>query len=246
MIVEYHRPESIDAALSLLNRNDPITVPLGGGTVLSRRITSDCAVVDLQKLNLNGIRNEGDQLQIGATATLQELLQSPVVPAQLAQIAAQEASFNIRQAATVGGTIAERDGLSPMLTALLALDANLLWLPGDRLVGLGDWLPVRSDWKRGLVTQIQVPLQAQLRYEQVGRTPADQPIISVAVARWPSGRTRIAFGGDMPLPVLAADGPGTGDIEQTAINAYSHYRNSKYSQAYILEIAKTLIHRLLD
>jgi CO/xanthine dehydrogenase FAD-binding subunit len=49
MIVEYHRPESIDAALSLLNRNDPITVPLGGGTVLSRRITSDCAVVDLQK-----------------------------------------------------------------------------------------------------------------------------------------------------------------------------------------------------
>jgi putative selenate reductase FAD-binding subunit len=246
MIIEYHRPETMDAALALLARNDPVTVPLGGGTVLSRRVKADFAVVDLQNLNLKAIKREGDLLHLGATATLQELVHAHGVPGALAHAAALEASFNLRQAATIGGTLASRDGKSPLLVALLAMDASLNWLPGESVVGLGDWLPLRSDWKRGLIVQVQVPLQAELRYEQVGRTPADQPIISVAVARWPSGRVRIAFGGDTPLPVLAADGLTGSEIDQISNNAYSHYRNPKYSKTYILETTKALIHRLLD
>jgi putative selenate reductase FAD-binding subunit len=246
MIVEYHRPETMDAALALLARNEPVSVPLGGGTVLSRRVKAEFAVVDLQNLNLDTIEREGDLLHIGATTTLQELVHAPDVPSALAQAAALEASFNLRQAATIGGTIASRDGKSPLLVALLAMDASLKWLPGERMVGLGDWLPLRSDWKRGLIVQVQVPLQAELRYEQVGRTPADQPIISVAVARWPSGRVRIAFGGDTPLPALVADGITGSGIDQISNNAYSHYRDPKYSKTYILETTKALIHRLLD
>jgi CO/xanthine dehydrogenase FAD-binding subunit len=246
MIVEYHRPETMDAALALLARNDPVTVPLGGGTVLSRRGKADFAVVDLQNLNLNTIKREGDLLQVGATATLQELVRAHDVPGALSHTAALEASFNLRQAATIGGTIASRDGKSPLLAALLAMDANLKWLPDERVVGLGDWLPLRSDWKRGLIVQVQIPLQAELRYEQVGRTPADQPIICIAVARWPSGRVRIAFGGDIPLPTLAVDGLTGSEIDQVSYNAYSHFRNPKYSKTYILETTKALIHRLLD
>jgi CO/xanthine dehydrogenase FAD-binding subunit len=246
MIVEYHRPETIEAALELLNRNSPYTVPLGGGTILSRQSKPDLAVVDLQKLGLNALQKEGDHLNIGAMSTIQSLVQSSDVSKELAAVAKQETSFNLRQAATIGGTIAGRDGLSPLLTALLALDANLLWLPGERLVSLGEWLPLRGDWKQGLIAQVQIPQNAQLRYEQVGRTPADQPIISVAVAKWPSGRTRITFGGDMPYPVLALDGLGGTDMDQTAINAYSHYRNQKYSKTYILETTKVLIRRLSD
>lgn len=35
MILEYHRPKTIDEALALLERDNPRTVPLGGGTTLS-------------------------------------------------------------------------------------------------------------------------------------------------------------------------------------------------------------------
>jgi putative selenate reductase FAD-binding subunit len=246
MIVEYHRPDTIDAALELLSRNDPVTVPLGGGTVLSRRTQVDYAVVDLQKLSLNSIEQQDEMLQIGATTTLEDMVQSEHVPLSLQMIAEREASFNLRQAATIGGMIAARDGRSPLLTALLAMDAQLLWLPGERLVNLGDWLPVRGDWKQGLIVQVRVPLQAQIAYEQVGRSPADIPIISVAAARWPSGRIRIVFGGDMALPVLAVDGPAGEETGQLAFNAYSHYRNQKYSKNYIQETTKALIRRLLD
>jgi putative selenate reductase FAD-binding subunit len=113
------------------------------------------AVVDLQKLGLNALQKEGDHLKIGAMTTIQSLLQSSVISKELAAVAKQEASFNLRQAATIGGTIAARDGLSPLLTALLALDVNLLWLPGERLVSLGEWLPLRGDWKQGLIARFR-------------------------------------------------------------------------------------------
>jgi CO/xanthine dehydrogenase FAD-binding subunit len=245
MIVEYHRPDSIDEALALLSRKEPVTIPLGGGTVISRQFGPNCAVVDLQKLGLNTIDRQGDMLHIGATATIQDVVQSDVVPPALAAIANRAANYNLRQVATIGGTIAAADGRSSFLVALLAVDAEILWLPGNRFIRAGDWLPLRNNWKQGIIGQVRVPLQAVLGYEQVGRSPADQPIISVAMAKWPSGRIRIAIGGDMPLPVLAVDGSDGEEIVQVADIAYSHYRNPKYSLHYIQKTTKVLIHRLL-
>ncbi len=40
MIIEYHRPETLEQALALLSRKNPPTLPLGGGSYLSRH-TSD-------------------------------------------------------------------------------------------------------------------------------------------------------------------------------------------------------------
>jgi len=246
MIIEYHRPISIESALALLSRTDPVTIPLGGGTVLSRKRMADCAVVDLQLLNLNVIEEQGGNLHIGATTTLQNLVNSTSVPPYLVKIVEREANYNLRQASTVGGTIAANDGRSGLLTALLAADANLRWLPGERWVRIGEWLPVRNEWKHGLIDQVQISLGIHLGYEQVGRSPADQPIISVAVAKWPSGRIRIAIGGDLPLPLLAADGAGGEALDEIVKIAYSHYRNPKYSKQYIQETTKSLILRLLD
>ena len=75
MITTYHRPKSLDDALKLLSRRTPITVPLGGGTVLSHQRGEDIEVVDLQALGLNGILERGKLLEVGATVTLQQLLE---------------------------------------------------------------------------------------------------------------------------------------------------------------------------
>jgi CO/xanthine dehydrogenase FAD-binding subunit len=53
MIIEYFRPQSLEETLLLLSRPYPVTVPLGGGVKLSRRIDEQIAVVDLQRLGLN-------------------------------------------------------------------------------------------------------------------------------------------------------------------------------------------------
>jgi hypothetical protein len=55
MIIEYHRPETIEAALALLARKEPRTVPLGGGSVLNQPSDIPVAVVDVQSLGLNQI-----------------------------------------------------------------------------------------------------------------------------------------------------------------------------------------------
>ncbi len=76
MITAYHRPESIDEALRLIGRSSPRTVPLGGGTLLSHAASGTLEVVDLQALGLGNIAKRGNILNVGATATLQALLEN--------------------------------------------------------------------------------------------------------------------------------------------------------------------------
>ena len=146
MIIEYHRPEEIGEAVALLKRSDPVTLPLGGGTVISRRGQAagfPIAVVDLQRLNLDKIRRERQTLKIGTMVTLQALMECEDIPAGLRASLHLETALNMRQMATVAGTIVSCDGRSPFVTALLALDARLEWAQEPELTPLGDYLVLR-------------------------------------------------------------------------------------------------------
>ena len=206
MIVEYHRPETLETAMDLLARPGVVTVPLGGGTILNQPSPDPVAVVDLQALGLNNLEEKGKKLQLGATVTLQRLLDFEIVPALKAAIRHQ-ATYNLRQVATVAGTLVATDGRSPFATALLALGAELTLLPGDETQSLGDFLPLRASRPiNRLITQVTIPTGVKFAYEYIARTPADLPIVCVAVAQWPSGRTRLALGGYGAAPLLAMDG----------------------------------------
>ena len=80
-ISAYFRPESIGEAFALLDQ--PGAVLIGGGTKLNLRTMSvPMSVVDLQLARLDGIdRLDDDTLSIGATTTLQQLVDSEEVPA---------------------------------------------------------------------------------------------------------------------------------------------------------------------
>lgn len=250
MIIEYHRPTNLQEALSLLERKTPVTYPLGGGTSLSQTQKEDIAVVDLQKLGLNTIQHEGQLLRIGATASLQMLLDCIDLPEGirdgLAESLRHEAGYNIRQAATIAGTIASCDGRSPFVTALLALDPRLVWAPGDEQQPLGDYLPLREEFTRGrLIVEVRVPTNAELRFEMVARAPMDRPIVCAAAAIWPSGRTRITLGGHGVVPVLAMDGPEPGGAALAAREAY-HFASDEWASAdYRMEAAGRLVQRML-
>jgi CO/xanthine dehydrogenase FAD-binding subunit len=114
MITAYHRPESLDDAVSLLSR--PNAYPLGGGTMLSKPTQESIEVIDLQTLGLNKIHKKGNNLEIGATATLQQLLENSSAPTALKVALRLEAPFNLRNAATAAGTLVAADGRSPFTT----------------------------------------------------------------------------------------------------------------------------------
>ena len=67
MIIAYHRPKTLDEALTLLAH--PNRTPLGGGTLLAKLETDPVEAVDLQSLHLDSIEKQGNSLKISATST---------------------------------------------------------------------------------------------------------------------------------------------------------------------------------
>jgi CO/xanthine dehydrogenase FAD-binding subunit len=244
MITTYHRPQSLDEALTLLAQ--PNRIPLGGGTLLSKPPEDTVEVVDLQALGLDSITKSGNNLEIGATVTLQELLESVHCPEALKSALKLEAPLNIRNSATVAGTIVAGDGRSTFATVLLALDAKIeIRYSSDdsRASNLGEFLPLRP---RGLITSITIPLNVKLAFDYVSRTPADKPIVCASVAQWNSGRTRLAVGGYGRAPMLAMDGTEPEGIETAARNALHEAADEYGSAEYRMDVAATLAKRCLE
>ena len=243
MISTYHRPQTLDEALTLLTQ--PNTLPLGGGTLLSKTTTDSVAVVDLQALGLDSLRASGNDLQIGATCTLQSLLESGNCPAALKTAIKLEAPLNIRNTATVAGTLVASDGRSPFAAMLLAMDAKLEINVNRQAstVNCGEYLLTRPI---GLITSIIVPLNVKTGFEFVSKTPADKPVVCAALAQWNSGRTRLSLGGYGKTPLLAMDGTESDGLDTAAKNAY-HEANDEWASAeYRMDVAATLAKRALE
>lgn len=244
MIVEYHRPETLDEALKLLARETPRTRPLGGGTVLSAPNGAEFAVVDLQLLGLNKISSTSKLLRAGATATLQDLLQLDKINPALAKSLELEATRTLRQSSSVAGSLVAADGRSPFAIASLALDAQLVLEPDKETRSYGEILPLRAESLQArLISEVQFPNQVALSYQYVARTPTDLPIVAVALAVWPAGRTRLALGGFGPMPVLALDGKEDSGLQEGLANALHGASDQWAGEEYRQQAAKALLTR---
>jgi CO/xanthine dehydrogenase FAD-binding subunit len=251
MITTYHRPQTLDEALTLLAK--PNTLPLGGGTLLSHgtSFNDDKAVevVDLQGLGLNTINKVGNNLELGATLTLQDLLESEHCPAALKTALKLEAPLNIRNAATVAGTLVACDGRSTFANMLLAMDAKIEQTILDnskkeyRVSNIGDFLPLPP---KGLITKITLPLNVKIAFEYVARTPSDKPIVCVVLTQWNSGRTRMAVCGYGNYPMLAMDGTESEGVATAAQNAFHEATDEWASAEYRMDVAATLAQRCLN
>jgi CO/xanthine dehydrogenase FAD-binding subunit len=217
ILKEYHKPADLSSALALLERKSPPTVPLAGGTWLTPRIGKQVpaqAVVDLSRLGLDQIERDGDTLRLGAMVTLAAVTENAtcrsLADGILARTARRDAAVNVRNAATVGGTVMVAPVDSELNLALLALAADLntksarsrettTWSLGQFLAD-----PVAA-LDGGLVTQVRVHLPKGVSggLARVVRTPSDHPIVAaVAVVIEGNGSGRIALGGVAPRPLL--------------------------------------------
>ncbi|WKZ38220.1 MAG: FAD binding domain-containing protein [Anaerolineales bacterium] len=247
MITTYHRPQTLDEALTLLTQ--PSTVPLGGGTLLSQPTTDPVSVVDLQHLGLDSIRVNGNELKIGATCTLQSLLESKHCFESLKNALKLEVPLNLRNIATVAGTIVASDGRSTFVTMLLAMDAKIEMTIFDtsktesRTSSIGEFILTRP---KGLITSISIPLNVKTAFEFVSRTPADKPLVCAALAQWNSGRTRLTLGGYGKNPLLAMDGTEADGIQEAAKNTYHEATDEWASAEYRMDVAAILAKRALE
>ncbi len=88
-------------------------------------------------------------------------------------------------------------------------------------------------------------MQARFAFERASRTPSDRPIVFTALARWPSGRARLAVGGFGASPSLAMDGTEAEGLETAARNACHESGDEFASAEYRREVAAALAARCL-
>lgn len=242
-LLEYHRPRSLAEAVALLGRAQP----LAGGTVLTAGRRRVEAVIDLQDLGLDRMERSDETLELGSGVRLQSLVDSDAVPEILRESARRDAGWNLRNAATLGGTVAAGDGRSPLLTVLLALQAEVLIEPEGRWVDLDLVLSGRPDSLRGrLMTSMRFRVPAGHGYDQVARTPADAPIVCVAAALLASGPPSVALGGFGPAPLRLAAQGGVSRFVQAASLACGQAEDAWASAAYRSEVAGVLVRRTLE
>ena len=121
----YHRPTRLEEAHELAAQG---AAPLAGGT---RLLASDAIVpnvLDLVGLGLTGVKVEDEDLEIGATTPLQDVVDSPIAYAATGGLLppACRAAFPsrlLRSMATIGGEAVHDDPDSELAAALLALNA---------------------------------------------------------------------------------------------------------------------------
>lgn len=247
MIVEYHRPPTIDQALELLSRPNPRSYPLGGGSALSRKKDGDFAVVDLQSLGLDAIQAESGRLLIGATVRLQKLIESGMPPAWLKSACQREAGRNLREMTTIAGLMMSANGRSPLAVALLAADVHAFVLPGEKELPFQQILPARSAIRQPwLITRVSLDAGIDVKCEFIARSPVDLPVLGIAVAAWPSGRVRVAVGGFGDASLLAYDGDNPGGVA-AAVEASLKGSDDEWASAeYRQSVAPAIVNRLLQ
>lgn len=213
-VCAYRRPASLEEALAVLE-SGPDAVVLGGGT----RLNADPApgpveVVDLQALQLDRIRTTGKAtVRIGAMATLQQIADSPVLPAVLREAARRERPSTLRSQATLGGCVAAREGDSELLAALLAHDTvvSIAGGGGPARTGLAEFLAGGPPDRARIITDVTVCTSGAASAARTARTRADRPIVAAVARITATGERRLALAGVAATPVMAGNHAGWAD-----------------------------------
>ncbi len=213
-VKHYRRPAEIGDAVALVQSN-PNAVYLGGGTwTVAQGDPTLEMVVDLQDLGIGAIEATLEEVRIGAMTTLQTLIDDPdtgqMADGLLARAAGYVQSRGLREQGTIGGTLITAGPADPLTTALLVLDAEILY--ADPIVHKAPFMSFvayrdRLINTRVLLTELHIrrPVgRSAAAFEVVGRSPKDKPIVCAAayleMSEGLPSMVRVAVGGAHSQP----------------------------------------------
>src|SRR5215213_1551180 len=146
---DYKVPATLDEAISLLASDlDGAKILAGGHSLIPAmklRLSQPQLLVDIGRIkSLAYIREEGDQILIGATTTHYQLESSDLVKLicpLLPECAKSIGDVQVRNKGTIGGSIAHSDPAGDWPAAVLALGADLVLVgpSGERTVKAEDF-----------------------------------------------------------------------------------------------------------
>jgi aerobic carbon-monoxide dehydrogenase medium subunit len=206
--VQHRRASSLDDALEALA--DPDAKALAGGQsllpVLKLRVVRPSVLVDIGRLDLGGVRLDGDEARIGALTTWDELTRAPELQqeplAAIAECAAEVGDLQVRNRGTLGGSLAHADPASDLPAVVLALGARLVVrsASGERTVEASEFFqgPFTTALDQGeLITEVVFPVArgAGSAYVKVEYPASGFALAGAAALVRPDGEESVAVTG---------------------------------------------------
>jgi carbon-monoxide dehydrogenase medium subunit len=201
---EYERATSVDGAIAALGRIGPGARIIAGGhsllPMMKLRLASPEYLIDINDLGeLAYIREEGDELAIGALTRHRELLENERLATAFPLFRDAErviADPVVRNRGTIGGSLCQADAAEDLSAVCVAAKANIVirGADGERTVPIsefhrGPWMTVVEPSE--MVIEIRLPLRpgAGNAHVKVERRAGDWAIAAASAAVWMDGAT---------------------------------------------------------
>ena len=184
-IREYKKAESLEEAYALNQKKSNRVI--GGMIWLKMETLNVGTAIDLSGLGLDTIEETDTEFRIGAMASLRAL----ELHEGLAAYTNGAMRVQLRNLATVGGSLYSRFGFSDVLTMFLVLDAQVELYKGG-IVPLSEYAERPKD--RDILVRVIVPKRkAKFNYQSVRISQTDIPVLTCASVKDENGY-RFAIG----------------------------------------------------
>jgi carbon-monoxide dehydrogenase medium subunit len=221
---DFFAPTELSQACSLLSRGEDQTVILAGGTNLMARFNRrlprrEIVIVYLGKLGLDYILVNGGEVIVGACATLADIAASEEIRSHLpllGQTCGEMACPAVRNAATLGGNVANGARNADGTAALVALGAKVVVASsaGEKKMPIEQFVmnpKIETLKNGGLIKEFEIPaLDAGEKWGWIKMKPRQgegRSIVSVAVRIRMAGGlcrdTRLVLGAVAPHPFIS-------------------------------------------
>lgn len=198
----YHRPTSIDEAISALAGASDGKLMSGGQTLLptlKQRLANPSDVIDLGAIPaLKGIKEEGGTIVIGAATTHAEVAANKTVQAKIPALAALAEGIGdpqVRNRGTIGGSIANNDPVADYPAGLLGLGATVRTT--KREIAADDFFTGMFETALAdgeIITAVAFPVPQKAGYAKFPNPASRYAIVGVMASTGPAG-VRVAVTG---------------------------------------------------
>jgi aerobic carbon-monoxide dehydrogenase medium subunit len=201
---EYERASSIEGALASLQRLGPTARVIAGGhsllPMMKLRLATPDHLIDINDLDeLAYIREEGDEIAIGALTRHVDLLRSELLAQHFPLFRDAEtviADPVVRNRGTIGGSLCQADAAEDLSAVAMAVKSRVVirGAQGARTVPIedfhiGPYMTAVADGE--ILTELRLPLRAGAgsAHEKVERRAGDWAIAAASAAIWMDGGT---------------------------------------------------------
>jgi 2-furoyl-CoA dehydrogenase FAD binding subunit len=226
---DYARPDTVDEAVALLAEyGDDARVLAGGQSLMAMmnlRLADPAVLVDIARIKeLDGIRDLGDKIEVGAAVTQNKLLAWPELKAKLPLLAValpNVGHFQTRNKGTVCGSIAHADPSSEIPLSLATLEGEVVLRKkgGERVLKAADFQVDMLTTAREadeLIVAVRFPVHGKgVAFREVARRHGDFAMVAVAALVDGKGSVRLGVGGVAATPVVRPI-KGSGDVDKLA------------------------------